>query len=58
MDAKSIALLEFPLVRERLAAATGFPPAAAWPRRCCRSADRVIVEIGLDETSQTREPPG
>ena len=26
MDAKSIALLEFPLVRERLAAATGFPP--------------------------------
>ena len=55
MDAKSIALLEFPLIRERLAAAAGFGPGRRLAAALTPSADRVIVEIGLDETSQTRE---
>ena len=55
MDAKSIALLEFPLIRERLAAAAGFGPGRRLAAALVPSADRVIVEIGLDETSQTRE---
>jgi DNA mismatch repair protein MutS2 len=55
MDAKSIALLEFPLIRERLAAAAGFEPGRRLAAALAPSADRVIVEIGLDETSQTRE---
>ena len=55
MDAKSIALLEFPLIRERLAAAAGFGPGRRLAAALAPSADRVIVEIGLDETSQTRE---
>ena len=55
MDAKSIALLEFPLIRERLAAGAGFEPGRRLAAALAPSADRVIVEIGLDETSQTRE---
>ncbi|MFH0750616.1 MAG: endonuclease MutS2, partial [Chloroflexota bacterium] len=54
MDAKSIALLEFPLVRERLAAATGFPPGRRLAEALLPSSDRVLVEIALDETSQVR----
>jgi len=55
MDAKSIALLEFPLIRERLAAAAGFGPGRRLAAAIAPSADPVLVEIGLDETSQTRE---
>jgi DNA mismatch repair protein MutS2 len=55
MDAKSIALLEFPLIRDRLAAATGFGPGRRLAAALAPSSDRVLVEIGLDETSQTRE---
>jgi DNA mismatch repair protein MutS2 len=54
MDAKSIALLEFPLVRERLAAATGFPPGRRLAEALLPSPDPVLVEIGLEETSQAR----
>ncbi len=54
MDAKSIALLEFPQVRERLAAATGFPPGRRLAEALLPSADPVLVEIGLEETSQVR----
>ncbi len=54
MDAKSIALLEFPHVRERLAAATGFPPGRRIAEALVPSADPVLVEIGLEETSQVR----
>ncbi len=54
MDAKSIALLEFPLVRERLAAATGFPPGRRLAEALVPVADPVQVEIGLEETSQVR----
>jgi DNA mismatch repair protein MutS2 len=62
MDARSIALLEFPLVRERLVAATQFPPSARLAAALEPSADPVIVARGLDETDQTRallaERPG
>ncbi len=54
MDAKSIALLEFPLVRGRLAAATGFPPGRRLAEALLPSPDPVLVEIGLEETSQAR----
>ena len=54
MDQRSIALLEFPLVRERLAAATSFPPSRRLAEALEPSADPVIVERGLDETDQVR----
>ncbi len=54
MDAKSITLLEFPLVRERLANATGFPPGRRLAEELGPVADPVLVEIGLEETSQVR----
>ena len=54
MDAKSVALLEFPLVRERLAAATGFGPGRRRAEALEPVADPVLVEIALEETSQAR----
>jgi DNA mismatch repair protein MutS2 len=54
MDAKSIALLEFPVVRERLAAATGFPPGRRLAEALLPSSDPVLVTIALEETSQAR----
>jgi DNA mismatch repair protein MutS2 len=54
MDARSIALLEFPLVRERLAAATSFPPSERLAAALEPSNDPVIVARGLDETDQAR----
>ncbi len=62
MDARSIDLLEFPLIRERLAAATGFPPGRRLAEALAPSADPVLVAQGLEETSQVRallsERPG
>ncbi len=62
MDAKSLALLEFPLVRQRLAAATGFPPGQRLAESLQPTADPVLVAQGLEETSQVRallaERPG
>jgi DNA mismatch repair protein MutS2 len=54
MDQRSIALLEFPAVRERLAAATSFGPSRRLAEALEPSADPVIVERGLDETDQAR----
>jgi DNA mismatch repair protein MutS2 len=54
MDAKSIALLEFPVVRERLAAATGFPPGRRLAEALLPSPDPVLVAIASRETSQAR----
>ena len=54
IDSRSIVLLEFPLVRTRLAAATGFPPGRRLAEALEPSTDRVIVARGLEETSQTR----
>jgi DNA mismatch repair protein MutS2 len=62
MDARSIELLEFPAIRERLAAATSFPPSRRLAEVLEPSADPVIVARGLDETDQARalltERPG
>ncbi len=62
MDARSQALLEFPLIRERLAAATSFPPSRRLAEELEPSPDPVIVARRLDETDQTRslleERPG
>ena len=62
MDPRSQALLEFPLVRERLAAATSFPPSQRLADSLQPSADPVIVGRQLDETDQARallsERPG
>jgi DNA mismatch repair protein MutS2 len=54
MDRRSMALLEFPLVRARLAAATGFPPGRRLAEALEPSTDAVIVARGLEETTQTR----
>ena len=54
IDARSLALLEFPLVRARLAAATGFPPGRRVAESIEPSTDPVVVAQGLAETSQTR----
>jgi DNA mismatch repair protein MutS2 len=62
MDGRSIALLEFPAVRERLAASTAFLPGRRLAEALEPSADPVIVARGLDETDQARtllsERPG
>ncbi|HEX5467133.1 MAG TPA: Smr/MutS family protein [Candidatus Limnocylindrales bacterium] len=54
MDARSQALLEFTLVRERLAAATGFPVSRRLAEALEPSADPVIVARGLSQTDEAR----
>jgi DNA mismatch repair protein MutS2 len=54
MDARSQALLEFPLVRQRLADATSFPPSRRLAEALEPSNDPVVVARRLDETDQTR----
>jgi DNA mismatch repair protein MutS2 len=54
IDQRSQALLEFPLVRARLANATGFPPGRRLAEALQPSTDPVLVAIWLEETSQTR----
>ena len=54
MDRRSMALLEFPLVRARLAAHTGFPPGRRLAEAIEPSIEPVVVARGLDETTQTR----
>ena len=62
MDDRSIALLEFPLVRARLAEATSFPPSRRLAERLEPASDAVVVGRSLDETDQARgllvERPG
>ncbi|MBP1704971.1 MAG: mutS2 [Chloroflexi bacterium] len=62
MDRKSLALLEYPAVRARLAAATGFAPSRRLAEAHEPSPDPVLVERWLEETSQARaflaERPG
>ena len=55
MDARSIALLEFPQVRARLAEKTSFDPSRRLAETLEPSGDPVIVARGLDETDQTRQ---
>jgi DNA mismatch repair protein MutS2 len=54
LDPRSLALLEYPIVRARLAAATGFGPGRDLAEALEPSAERVVVARGLEETSQTR----
>jgi DNA mismatch repair protein MutS2 len=54
MDARSLVLLEFPLVRERLAAATTFGPSRRLAESLEPAADAVVVARQLDETDQAR----
>lgn len=62
MDERSIALLEFPAVRARLAGKTSFDPSRRLAEALGPSADPVLVARGLDETDQARsllqERPG
>jgi DNA mismatch repair protein MutS2 len=62
VDPRSIALLEYPLVRERLAERTSFGPSRRVAEALVPSSDPVIVSRGLDETDQARsllqEHPG
>ena len=62
MDQRSIALLEFPQVRERLAEKASFPPSRRLAEALQPSEDPVVVGRGLDETDQARallsERPG
>ena len=55
MDARSIAILEFPLLRGRLAEHTSFGPSRRLAEVLEPSADRVVVSRSLDETDQARE---
>jgi DNA mismatch repair protein MutS2 len=62
VDARSLAILEFPAIRERLAAHTQFGPSRRLAEALGPSADPVVVARGLDETDQARallaERPG
>src|SRR4051794_11899139 len=54
VDSRSLALLEFPAVRARLADATSFPPSKRLAETPEPSADPVIVARTLEETDQAR----
>lgn len=54
MDQRSQVLLEFPLIRARLAEATSFAPSRRAAASLEPSSDKVIVARRLDETDQTR----
>jgi DNA mismatch repair protein MutS2 len=54
MDTRSQVLLEFPLLRERLADLTSFGPSRRLAETLQPSADPVIVARALDETDQAR----
>jgi DNA mismatch repair protein MutS2 len=54
VDTRSIALLEFPQVRARLAERTSFDPSRRLAEALAPSPDPVIVTRGLDETDQAR----
>src|SRR6476620_10381405 len=55
MDARSQQILEFPQVRERLAAQTGFAPSRRLVEALAPSDDRIVVARMLDETDQARD---
>ena len=54
MDARSLNLLEFPQVRDRLAEKTSFPPSRRLAGELEPSNEPVVVARTLDETDQTR----
>lgn len=62
MDPRSVVLLEFPQIRERLAEKTSFPPSRRLAEALEPSNEPVVVARRLDETDQVRallgERPG
>jgi DNA mismatch repair protein MutS2 len=62
VDPRSIDLLEFPLVRARLAEKTSFAPSRRLAEALVPESDAVLVTRGLDETDEARslleERPG
>jgi DNA mismatch repair protein MutS2 len=54
VDARSVAILEFPLVRERLAERTSFGPSRRLAEQLAPQSDPVLVARGLDETDEAR----
>jgi DNA mismatch repair protein MutS2 len=54
MDARSIEILEFPLVRARLAERTAFGPSRRLAESLVPESDPVLVTRGLDETDEAR----
>ena len=54
MDSRSIALLEFPLVRERLADKTSFSPSRRLAEALAPESDPVLIARSLDETDEAR----
>ena len=55
MDRRSIEILEFPLVRERLAEHTSFGPSRKLAEALQPESDPVLVARGLDETDEARD---
>jgi DNA mismatch repair protein MutS2 len=55
MDRRSIEILEFPLVRRRLAEHAAFGPSRALAEALQPEADPVLVARALDETDEARE---
>ena len=54
MDPRSVEILEFPLVRARLAERTSFGPSRRLAELLTPKADPVLVARGLDETDEAR----
>ena len=54
MDARSVALLEFPLIRERLAEKTSFTPSRRLAEALTPESDPVLIARALDETDEAR----
>ena len=54
MDARSVALLEFPQIRERLADKTSFSPSRRLAETLTPESDPVLIARALDETDEAR----
>jgi DNA mismatch repair protein MutS2 len=54
VDQRSVAILEFPLVRARLADHTSFGPSRRLAEALAPQSDPVLVARGLDETDEAR----
>lgn len=54
MDEKSLLLLEYPRIRERLAAYTAFPPSRRLAEAILPSDEPLVVRRRLDETDEAR----
>ncbi|CAN5767878.1 endonuclease MutS2 [soil metagenome] len=54
-DQRSLELLEYPLIRERLAGHTSFSPSHRLAQKLEPSSDRIVVERMLDETDEARD---